>query len=363
MNLTRASEYIKSQGYQIDDITFVPEGSSHDIFFFTSEGRNLVARFEKKGSHDFGGVRRDFHYNGLISLEREAFLCNLVRESANLPAPKIDGVFPSLEASFIVAQRMPGVPWNQFIQEKNYSKSDFIASMEFLAEDIAKAQQVVFASYGDIMPGGEIFPTGIQSFAQRLNSMVDLKLQREEQKGGATSSELDQIRSYFGKSISSLDDQLKSYHEKPVLVLADFHATNFLVDERGKPSGYFDLEFCQAGMPTLEFNMIQLQLLNYFDQNTFEEAKDIFFKTLQKAGSKYDPSAQVHSEVDKILSAGRMLTCVTAYHGVKDGLRDTWSERCKELIFEIIDHGKIDYASFADIMREKTKQPKSPSLP
>lgn len=366
MELGEAQAFLEKVGYKVDTLQFIPEGTSHDIFRLrTVQGVSLIARFEKKNQEATDGIRRDFHYNGRISLEREAFLCDLVRTKAQLPAPFVEGIYSQGEARALIVQDMSGKQWNAFIQESNYSRSAYLRSLEFLAQDLAKAQQVAFSSYGDILPE-TIEPKGISTFPQRLEQILQLKLKREEQKKALSSAQFREVKSYLEVQLQSMTSVTKKSvptPETPVLVLADLHPPNFLVDEKGKPSGYVDLEFCQAGHPSLDFYMLDFQFFNYFDRSTMELSRTTFFKAFHEAGGNYNPDDPLNFSFHYLLGLGRFLTCVTGYHGLRDGQRDTWSERCKDLLFQAIKTGEVDYLEFAEIMREKTKQPTSPLSP
>ena len=52
-----------------------------------------------------------------------------------------------------------------------------------------------------------------------------------------------------------------------------------------------------------------------------------------------------------------MLELSESYFGVKDGLRDNWSNRFKALLWQAIGADRVDYMGVGDILREKTGQP------
>ena len=66
-----AKSIIESEGYQVSNINYIPEGNSHFCFdIVLNDGTPVVARFEKTSRiSDIDDKKRDFHYNGLLSLE------------------------------------------------------------------------------------------------------------------------------------------------------------------------------------------------------------------------------------------------------------------------------------------------------
>lgn len=363
MEENQAKTVIERAGYKVKELKFIPEGRSHDVFdIVLNDGDCLIARFEKPRD-SFSGQRRDFHFNGVISLEREAYLCSLVREEADLPAPKVKGIYQIENFNFLLVEKMPGIPWKNFLEQNNYSLQAYLASLEYLGADIAKAQRVSFNSFGGIMAGRVIEPPRITGFSSRLESVLSLKIRREEEAKALRPTELSEVKRYFKKELQEVSDGLKGSLSKPILVLTDIHPMNFLVDEKGKPSGYFDLEFCQAGHPALEMYYLGLQLFNYFNKNTFALGKKAFFTSYCTESGTYNPENPLNQKLENLLCAGQTLTAVTAYHNVKDGVRDTWSNEFKEVLFKAISSGEADAVAYANIIRQKTQQPSQPTLP
>ena len=358
-----AKSVIESQGYRVLSINYIPEGRSHHGFDIVLEdGTPAVARFEKASRVSGVDGRRDFHYNGLLSLEREKNLCGIVKNEAKLPAPEVYGIHHTEEGSFMLVEKLPGVHWKEFLERTNYDLDSYLQSLKFLGSDIAQIQQVHFGSYGDIMNRNEIQPAGINNFVDRLKSITDLKLQRAKLSGALNKHKLDEVRRFFERDFSYLERKVDCSKDKPVLVLADVHPMNFLVDDEGKPSGYFDLEFCQAGVPSLELHAIKFILFNYFDDDTFQKAEAAFFDGFENEGGEYHRADPTNLELERTLSIGHLLAAVTSYHGASDGLRDTWSEEFRDIMFDAIQKKDVDYIAIADVLRSKTKQPKHPII-
>jgi hypothetical protein len=358
MEEEQAKRLIELNGYKIGDIKNIAEGQGHDNFnVVLADGQELVARFAKE-TRKVNGQRRDPQYNGRISLSREAYMCGLVRDKAQLPAPEVMGLHETDGIEFLMMEKMPGKHWKEFLEENNYALSAYLSSMQLLGADIASAQKINFDSYGDIMQGGRIDP-GMINLAERLEQIMSLKLQREGSMESLTPDELQEVEKYFKGIIRDNSEPLVS--DKPTLILSDIHPMNFHVNESGKPSGFFDLEFCQAGHPAFEFYYIGVQLFSYFNTETFNLAQDAFFRGYHQAGGDYDPNNEANKKLEGLLFAGQTLSCVTAYHGAKDGSRDNWSEEFKEILFNVISSGKMDYVAYADVIRQKTQQPTEPT--
>lgn len=354
MDEQRAQHLLNQRGYKIVSLTPFPFGANRDVFdCATEDGRSVIARFVKEGKW------KDVQYDGLLSLERDANMYALAG-NAGLPTPTVLGYHDVEGVPFLVVEKLPGKHWKVYIEEQGYSLDAYLRSLEFLGRDIAKAQTLSLPSYGDIISATSIQPPGVTNFTTRLESIFLLKLKKAE--SVLPAGELVKVNDYFKQGVQSLVGQLESDAYKPVLVLTNLHPLNFLVDEQGKPSGYPDLEFSQAGVPALEIYNLGLQLFNYFDQPTFDLAQSSFFKGYAAEGRVYNSSDTTNQKLEVLLCAGHTLSAVTAYHGARDGLRDTWSAEFKDVLFNIINNGKMDYIAFADIIRQKTKQPKNPTL-
>ena len=92
MEEIQAKTIVESQGYEVSSIIYIPEGNSHHCFDIVLEDETpVVARFEKEESRisSLDNKKRDFHYNGLLSLEREKNLCEIVKYEVELPAPDV----------------------------------------------------------------------------------------------------------------------------------------------------------------------------------------------------------------------------------------------------------------------------------
>ena len=356
MDEQKAQDLLNQRGYGITDIRMFPFGANRDVFEATREdGTPIIARFVKEGKH------RDAQYNGLISLERDANMYALAGK-AGLPTPSVLGYHDVEGIPFLVVEKLPGKHWKTFVEGNNYSLEAYLRSLEFLGQDVAKAHAVVLPSYGDMLSANCLQPAGIKNFAERLDHIFALKLAKAETV--LPTGEFARVKQYFAEGVRAVSAQLEEGNGyKPVLVLTNLHPMNFLVDEQGKPSGYPDLEFSQAGVPALEMYNMGLQLFSYFDKPTFNLAEEAFFKGYTLAGGVYDRENSTNKQLEALLCGGHALSSVTFYQGAKDGLRDNWSAEFKDILFKVMGTGEMDYVAFADVIRQKTQQPNQPTRP
>ena len=108
--------------------------------------------------------------------------------------------------------------------------------------------------------------------------------------------------------------------------------------------------------------MIKSVLLNFFDAETFKLAEEAFFKGFHENGGVYNRFDPVNVALERTILVGGLIGYSIFYFGVKDGIRDTWSEQFKNLMFKTIKTGTVDYVTHANILRSKTKQPTRPTM-
>ncbi len=356
-----AKQLMESQGYDISSLERVPEGLQHWIYDVTLKGgKEVIARFERNTGIT-GAKRNDPFFYSTMSLDREVALHNLIREETSLPVPEVYGVHNVGEHNFLVVERMSGQYWASFLKDNNYSLDTFLSSLNFLGEDFAVLHGITFDSFGDAMGRGLVSPEGIRDFSDRIRPILEKRVESAKETGSLDRDEISKVYSYFDSELKYLSGKITVDRQKPALVLADVHARNFFVDKDGKPSGYFDLEWGQSGVPSLEMNGLDVRMINYFDEESFNLGRSAFIKGYKKAGGKYDENDETNIRLEKLLFAGHALSCINMYKGVKDGVRDTWSDDSKILLLETIDEGRTNYAGFSSIFRKKTGQPLKPN--
>lgn len=359
MKLNQAAEVLESEGFKVHSISLCSNGVSHynfDVMLsnnFSLEPQRYVTRFESDLGRSDGG-RVDLIYGGKMSLEREAALCTLVREKAGLPAPKTTGPYTKAEP-FILAEYMSGRLWGEYLQQQSYSRQVFLKSLELLGEDVGKAHLVTFDVFGDVM--GTYVDNGVRLFSTRLEQVIQWNLQNNGDK--FSERERKHSEKYFTSMLQKIGETIKE--DKPRLILADLHTNNLMVNSDGKPSGYFDLEFCQAGVPALEVYNVSLQFFALFNLELFSEAQNAFLKGYRVSGLDYEPKDPKNKQVELILAANHFFRAAASYQRFTEGPRAGWAAKFKEIFFDIVENGTIDYIGFKKTV--KSQFPDNPSLP
>ncbi len=354
----QAIQALNAIGYEISTATFIPEGRSHNIFRVTTsvpQELSMIARFEKPqlvSSAD--GLRRDFQFNGPLSLRREKDLMELVRNKAGLPTPRVYGLYEDTPHPVLLVEQLPGGYFSDYLKQNGPLTDGFLRSFGFLGKDLAKAHGVSFDSFGDVLAADLVHPDNISNFADRVQMISQVKLQRAYQTGVLENSEAEDLQRYIRGELATLARDLRD-RTRASLILTDLHSMNFFVDETGKPSGYFDLEHCQAGLPSLDIYYLRRSLF-YQHSDAASQAEQAFLMGYHEAGGIYDPEDSVTQRLEQVLLIDYVVGNATLYYGVVDGLRDSWSNRFKELALKAIREGRIDYMEVKDITRAKTSK-------
>lgn len=358
-----AKEALLSAGYVVNDIKQINEGSNHYVFIVTVEdGKKVICKFAKVRETEIGIGKAGYDtlFGGKLSLEREAYLFSMIKEKANVPTPIVYGIHHSDIGTFIVLENMSGISHKQYMVDSGYSKKAFLDSMEYLGEDFAKIQNVTFPTFGNIMEHSVIEPEGLNNFSDRFHSVVHMRLNSCAEKGVFTEEELKTVTEFFDQKLEYFRPHFDSSIVTPVLNFTDMHAENFFVDSEGHPSGYFDLESAQAAPSALEFYGFRFFLYNFYNEQCFEEAEEAFFKGYKAAGGSHAPKCDMDFEAIDFLAGCRLLELANSYWGHIDGIRDTWGQDMKDLLFSYMETNKIDYMGIGEIWRQRDKQPVTP---
>lgn len=360
-----ARQALLNQGYDVSQITRIPEGSNHYVFdVVLGGGGKAICKFPKVRYTERELVKDsiDTLFGGKLSLKREAFLYSLVRD-CGLPAPEVYGRHCSPHGNFIVVEKMPGASFRRYLQKQNYSERAFLDTMEKLGRDFAKLHQLSFPSFGNVMAGNQIDPEGVTNFSRRYAGVLQMHLNMADAKGTFAPGELAEVEQFFSVKLKELEEVLEIENSPAVLVITDFHADNFFVDDNGTPCGYFDLESCQAAPAALEFYGLHFFLFNYFDAEAYHKSQKAFYASYAQAQGPYRPSSAQDFAVIDFLAACRLLEMAQSYWGYVDGLRDTWGQRIKDLLWDYMESGRLDYLALGAIWRERDGQPPVPSRP
>ena len=353
-------------GYNVTDIHQINEGSNHFVFDVTlADGKPAICKFAKIRETEEGlsQENKDTLFGGTLSLEREAYLFRMIRQKAEVPTPEVYGVHDSLYGKFILLERMNGISQKECMVQSGYSKKIFLDSMKYLGRDFARIQNITFPSFGNIMEDSVIEPADMTNFSDRFRQVIDMRLLRCQQKEVFTPQEQETVTAFFHQKLDSLRTCFDKTNMPPVLIFTDMHAENFFTDTQGVPTGYFDLESAQAAPAALEFYGFRFFLYNYYDHDCFEEAEKAFFAGYQEAGGKYIPSTSEDYEAIDFLAGCRLLELAQSYWGYIDGIRDTWGQDMKDLLFRYMETGIIDYDAIGGIWRQRDKQPLTPARP
>lgn len=363
ITIEHAENALVSAGYAVKGMKQINEGSNHYVFIVTlDDGSKCICKFAKvrETEKNIGSANCDTLFGGRLSLEREAYLFSMIREKTGVPTPKVFGIHKSAYGTFIVLEFMSGISHKTYMENSGYSKKAFLDSMTYLGEDFAKVQRVTFPSFGNIMEHSVIEPDGLKNFSDRFRQVIQMRIDRCVQKHVFTEEELEKVTKFFDRKLEQLRPQFQDTVSPPVLNFTDMHAENFYVDETGRPSGYFDLESAQAAPAALEFYGFRFFLFNFYDMNCFHEAEGAFFRGYRDAGGLYEPKTPEDNMAIDFLAGCRLLELAQSYWGYVDGIRDTWGEDMKQLLFRYMEIGKIDYMAVGDVWRQRDQQPVTP---
>jgi len=354
----RVTYLMQSLGFEVEKVCYIPEGRNHYVFdLLMKDGTEMIAKFNRRSEAAAAEKKRDTLFGGEVSSEREAELYRIVKENGGLPAPKIYYDYQSEHINCLLVEKMKGEQWGEFLQMHNYSRSSFLASLSYLGGSIARLQRLKFDSFGDIIQINKIAPGGIDNFADRFMAVMKWRIKRAAERQVFNLKEVSMLRDYFSSSFRELKPFLHKKNCRPVMVLTDLHPENFFVDDYGRPSAFFDLESCQAAHPALEMYGVKFFLFNYFGKDEFVAAEAAFYYGYRRGGGSYDPYNSNNIRLENLLAIGRLLELAESYYGVKDGLRDSWSERFKSLLWRAVEEGEVDYLATGQIYREKNGQP------
>lgn len=363
INPSVAESALKHCGYEPTSVRQINEGSNHYVFdVVLSDKKRAICKFSKTRitEEDLYEENKDTLFGGQLSLKREAYLFQMIREKAKVPTPKVYGIHNSPYGEFILLEHMDGISQKECMIRSGFSKRIFLDSMEFLGRDFAKIQTISFESFGNIMNNSTIEPAGIRNFSDRFLEVMNMRLERCIRKKVFSKAETAEVKYFFDTGLKKLRPLFDSKTSPPVLVFTDMHAENFFTDLKGKPSGYFDLESAQAAPAALEFYGFRFFLYNFYDDSCFREAEEAFWHGYKTSGGKFAPLDSQEEEAIDFLAGCRLLELSQSYWGYIDGIRDTWGQEMKHLLFSYMGTGRVDYNAIGAIWRQRDGQPLTP---
>lgn len=347
---------LTENGFSIGYLKTLSGGSNHFVFAAgTSDGTELIIKFPRIRETElaFGDGNKDTLFGGRLSLEREAYLFDLVR-SAGLPSPKVFGIYNTSQGDCIIVERSPGSNLMDYMEQQSHSLTVFIDIMKNLGSDFRRLHKTKFESFGNIMVNSEIEPADKTNFADRYLKINDMLLEKCRIKGGLDDKEHIYVKEFFDNKFESYRTRLDIQHSPATLVITDMHGDNFFV-ENNRSSGYFDVESSQAAPLEFELYALRFFVFNYYSAEEFSLAERAFWTSYYQ-GKTDHPDNETDALID-FFSACRLLEIFQSYWGHIDGLRDTWGQRIKNILFEYIDTGYVDYIKLGAIWRERDKQP------
>ena len=347
---------LNENGFNIRNLKELSGGANHFVFASeTEEDNKIIIKFPRirRTEAAFSEGHKDTLFGGDLSLERESYLFNLIR-NAGLPSPKTFGVFPTPKGSCIVVERSPGCNMMDYMEQHNHSLCVFLEIMQSLGSDFSHLHNTTFSSYGNIMENSEISPAGITNFADRYLPINDMLLSKCLMKKGINQNEYHKIKAFFEEKFESYRDRLNISNSRATLVITDMHGGNFFV-ENNKISGYFDVESAQSAPFEFELYALRFFVFNYYGLDEYKQAEKTFWNSYY-GGKQGFPDKETDGLID-FFSACRLLEIFQSYWGHVDGLRDTWGQRIKNILFDYMETSGLDYMKLGEIWRERDKQP------
>lgn len=364
MQIDAVRAALTSAGYEVSALTAIAEGSNHDVFdVLLTDGRSAICKFAKVRATEVGitAAHTDTLFGGRLSLDRERYLLSLARNEGGLCVPEVYGVHDSPAGRFIMVEKSSGISFTAYQRTHGYRLPLFLESLRALGQDFGTLHKNVrFSSFGDIQTGGAIEP-GCSNFADRFGAVTEMRIDRAVRKGVFSPDEASSVRTFFHDRFETMRPQLTVETAPPVMVFTDMHGENYFVDDKGVPSGYFDLESSQAAPAALEFYGFRFFLFSNYDAATYEQAEAAFWQGYREAGGPFYIKCQADDDLIHLLAGCRLLELSESYWGHIDGLRDTWAQRMKDLLFRYMESGVVDYLALGAIWRERDGQPLVPN--
>jgi hypothetical protein len=347
---------LTKSGFNILNIKELSGGSNHFVFEATTlDNKDIIIKFPRVRETElsFGEGHKDTLFGGRLSLEREAYLFDLVR-SPGLPSPKVFGIYHTTQGNCIVVERSIGCNLMDYMERHSHSLTVFLDIMKNLGSDFRLLHKTRFESFGNIMEYSKIEPVGETNFADRYLAINDMLLEKCRIKGGLDDNEYNVVKNFFDNKFKSYHSRLDINHSPATLVITDMHGGNFFI-ENNRISGYFDVESCQAAPLEFELYALRFFVFNYYSSEEFILAERAFWTSYYDGNSDH-PDSETDALID-FFSACRLLEIFQSYWGYIDGLRDKWGEQIKNILFSYIETGHVDYIRLGAIWRERDKQP------
>lgn len=336
----------------------IPGGSNHYVFGADCEnGDRLIVKFPRLRETEKGYQQAgcDTLFGSHLSPERERWLLGLIL-SSGLPAPRVIGVYDTDMGAAMVMTRSPGADLPRYMTLKGHSLAAFLQIMTALGEDFRRLHGVRLPSFGSLMADGVISPAGLHNFADFYRPVNDRILAVCRAKGSLSKEESEEVSAFFDDAFSRLAPLMRGV---AVPVMTDMHGGNFFA-ENGRVSGYFDVESTLSAPAMFELYALRFFVFNFYSEHEFSLAEAAFWRAYTGGARSFAEDNE--NALLEFFSACRLLELCQSYHGVRDGLRDNWSDKIKKLLFSYIKSGRVDYAVLGDLWRARDGQPSRPLI-
>ncbi len=377
MEYTQAEKVLQNAGYTVHSISSAQADIGHHKFLVSLSGKDLdektfTASFQSDLGIKWGTKTVDPLFGGEISLEREAAIYSLARDTG-LPAPVVR--LENGETPFLLEEVLQGKNMKEYVTAlpKKQQRKAYLDAVRKVGALFARAHEVSFADYGDVVEnnlcvmGGHslaianMVDTFEGGYAKRLHNIVTHNLAWNGHERSFTAEELGKVRDYLKKTLQDLE-QVEEFPE-PTFVLANLHRGNVLLNDAGEISGISQFNFAQAGVPAAEMYNAFWQ---FADAAVAPTAKvhAALVEAYQKSGGQFDPAEEATQKVMNVLNVNHFLRAATVYSSMRDRqdqskpdlMRNRWGKRFKEeILFPLIEQGKVDYDLFSQIINEKWK--------
>ena len=371
MDVSTVERDLENAGYEVhNQVTSFPGDISHLLFEATIFQRDSgevpvykIVRYES----DLEKGGRESVYGGQISLQREAAIYDLARKQG-LPVTSTWGPHKGSERDFLVTLKPEGVTWKKYVDEvsiKGTKKERHFFILDQLGAYLARAHQVEFAMFGDVMPSGVDPHEGHQDYHHRLAEVVKRNLANPAHQEFFDERQMGLMESYFSHKLIEHKISAKG-NEKPVLVLANVHRGDVYVDnsdsnweKKGKIVQMDGFNFAQAAPSATEFATVFLQITDTSIAGVEETQKRLLDAYRANGGTVDLDNPRSRLQVE-ILTANHFLRAATVYSSMKlpngkpDEMRREWGRAFKEdILTQIVFNSRIHYDLNSKLLNQK----------
>lgn len=366
MDKTQAQNVLQDAGYEVHSIELSQSDVGHVKYLVSLSGRQFDqphtfnASFQSGLEQKWGAKTVESLFGGEISMQREAAIYQFAREELGLPAPVVR--LEQGEKPFLLEEVLKGKTLQEYVAAlpEEQRESAYLNAVLKVGALFAKAH-----GYKNLTAYGDMFGNDNRDralYQDRLHDIVTHNLAWNGHEKTFSHEELEKVRDYLQKSLQALE-RVGDTLPEPILVLANLHRGNVNLDENVGIVGVSQFNFAQAGVPAAEMYNAFWQFAN----PAFAPTAKVHVTLLggyHLTGGNFDPTDEATQQVMNILNVNHFLRAATIYSTMRDRqdpskpdlMRNRWGKRFKEeILFPLIDEGKVDYDSFSRIINEKWK--------